>query len=128
MKSPQINRLLVVDDDPGFLEMVKEAFSHLNDYKITTVEDPIQAVSEMKRQDFPVVLLDYNLPTLNGNDLISALQGINPHSKFIILSGMGGSEIEEKFKGLGYYCYFEKGSIQVQCLREKVQEAFDLAG
>lgn len=124
MGNPQTQRLLVVDDDPGFAEMIIGAFSHLKHYKISTASNPVEAVNAMKRQHFQVVLLDYGLPTINGDDLMGVLQNINPQACFIVVSGLGEAEIENKFRGHGYFCFFEKGSLQVQRLREEVQRAF----
>jgi DNA-binding NtrC family response regulator len=116
-------RLLVIDDDHGFLDLIRSIFQH-SDFDIRCVDKPAEAVNAMREQNFPVVLLDYQLPIVNGNQLIAVLQEINPRTRFIILTGVGGEEVEEKFKGLGYFAFFEKGSLQVEKLREKIQAAF----
>jgi DNA-binding NtrC family response regulator len=118
------HKLLIVDDDHGFLDVMGDVFRSF-DYDVTCAATPVDAVSEMKRKSFKVVLLDYQLPLVDGSQLISSLQEIEPDARFIVLTGMGGDEIENKFKGRGYYAFFQKGSLQIEDLHQKVQEAFE---
>lgn len=117
------NNLLIVDDDHGFLDLLKDVFKPY-DFKVTCVDKPTDAVAKAKDKPFDVVLLDYQLPQLNGDQLIAVMQEINPRTRFIVLTGMGGEEIEDKFRGRGYFGFFEKGSIDVQKLRDTIISAF----
>jgi len=103
---------------------MREVFGQYG-FQITCVEREIDAVTEMKAQKHRVVLLDYQLPLVNGDHLIAVLQEANPNARFIIITGLINQDIEEKFKGLGYYAFFEKAHIDVDKLRTKVMEAFD---
>lgn len=115
--------LLIVDDDHGFLDLLKEVFKPF-DFSVTCVDKPTDAVAQSKKKPFDVVLLDYQLPQLNGDQLIAVLQEVNPRTRFIVLTGMGGDEIEDKFRGRGYFGFFEKGSIDIQKLRDSIVSAF----
>ena len=115
--------LLVVDDDHGFLDLIQGIFQG-SQFQLKCVADPPAAVEAMTEAVYKVVILDYRLPKFNGDHLISILQHINPTARFIILTGAGSDEVEEKFKGLGYYAFFEKGSLEIPKLRDTVQEAF----
>jgi len=103
---------------------MREVFGQFG-LNITCVEREIDAVNAMKEKQHRVVLLDYQLPLVNGDHLISVLQSANPSARFIIITGLGNEEIEEKFKGLGYFAFFEKAHIDVDRLRETVMKAFE---
>ena len=120
--APERKNLLIVDDDHGFLDLLKDVFRHL-DFNVTCADKPTDAVSLSRKKAFDVVLLDYQLPQLNGDQLIAIMQEINPLTQFIILTGLRGDEIEEKFKGRGYFAFFEKGHIEIQKLRDTIMAA-----
>lgn len=115
--------LLIVDDDHGFLDLLKDVLRGY-DYNVVCADKPTDAVSQSRKKAFDVVLLDYQLPQLNGDQLIAIMQEINPRTRFIVLTGLGGEEIEEKFKGRGYFAFFEKGAIDIQKLRDTIVSAF----
>ena len=121
--SGERKNLLIVDDDHGFLDLLKDVFRNY-DFNVVCADKPTDAVAQSKRRVFSVVLLDYQLPQLNGDQLIAIMQEINPSTRFIILTGMGGEEIEEKFRGLGYFAFFEKGRIDIEKLRSTILNAF----
>ncbi|MBP9733816.1 MAG: response regulator [Candidatus Omnitrophica bacterium] len=122
--SPERKNLLIVDDDHGFLDLLKDVFKPYP-YNLTCVDKPTEAVNQSKSKTFDVALLDYQLPQLNGDQLIAVMQEINPRTRFIVLTGMGGDEIEDKFRGRGYFGFFEKGQIDIQKLRDTIVSAFE---
>ena len=122
--APERRKLLIVDDDRGFLDLLKDVFG-TSEFDVVCVDKPTEAVARSRVKSFDVVLLDYQLPQINGDRLIAVLQEINPRTRFVILTGMGGDEIEDKFKGLGYFAFFEKGSIDIQALRGTILNAFN---
>src|SRR5215216_5918206 len=99
-------RLMIVDDDPSFLDLMQDYFvSH--QYGVACVDDAVKALSTMREKGFKVVVLDYSMPEVMGNELIAMLQHINPQARFIIVTGLRSEEVEQKFKGLGYFACFE---------------------
>ena len=118
----QKNKLLIIDDDLGFSLMVADYFKSIG-YQAHTAENMDEAVQIYRRERPKVVLLDFNMPLVTGEKLLPVLQEINPGVRVIVVTGCIGEEVEEKFKGLGYYAFFEKGSLSLESLEEKVQEA-----
>ena len=116
------NKLLIIDDDLGFLLMVADYF-RAHGYEVHTAESGDQAVKIYKRERPKVVLLDFNMPLVTGEKLLPLLQSVDPAVRAIVVTGYIGEEVEERFKGLGYYAFFEKGSLSLESLEEKVQEA-----
>ncbi len=116
-------KVLVVDDDRGFLDLVRSYFvSH--QYEVACAESPTRALQTMREGRFKVVILDYQMPEANGDELIAMLQRINPTARFIIVTGVLSGEVEARFKGLGYFSYFEKGQLALKALEESVLQAF----
>ncbi len=115
-------KLLIIDDEPNFTSLVVEYFkSHGYDAReALNLED---AITVFRNQRPDVVLLDFNMPMMTGEKFLPILQTMNPHVRVIVVSGCIQEEVEENFKGLGYYGFFEKGDLSLEKVRSKVEEA-----
>ena len=117
-------RLLVVDDEEGFLEIVKDYFTSQG-YEVITASNVDEALKNFSRYLPKVVLLDFNLPIISGEKILPLFQSVQPTVRVIVLTGCIGEEVEERFKGLGYFAYFEKSGLKLENVRNKVEEAFN---
>ena len=116
------NKILVIDDEANFVELVTEYFrgAGYNVRAATNLEDAIQAFRQQKPK---VVMLDFNMPMVTGEKFLPILQNLNPSVRIIVVSGCLEEDVEKKFKGLGYYAFFEKGDLSLEKVRAKVDEA-----
>lgn len=117
-------KILIIDDDRAFLDLLEGYFAS-HQYETTCVDTTAKAFAAMREGKYKVVILDYSMPEINGNELIGMLQQINPLARFIVVTGMLSEDVEEKFRGLGYFAYFEKGQLPFKALEETVLRAFD---
>ena len=115
-------KLLVIDDEAAFTEMVVEFF-RTKGYDIRSASNLEDAVTAYRQHRPKVVLLDFNMPMVTGDKFLPILQNLNPSVKVIVITGCIEEEVEEKFKGLGYFAFFEKGNLSLEKVRKKVDEA-----
>lgn len=59
-------RILIVDDDEELLDLLKTVFKNDQYVKLFTAQDPFEVMEMMSVQVFDLVILDWNLPKLNG--------------------------------------------------------------
>jgi len=119
-------KVLVVDDH----ELVREGIVRLlklfdNIEVIGEAADGLEAVSKV-REDFPdLVLLDLNMPRMNGIDAIRKIKEISPEIKVIILTIHDDEEYVYKVTKAG-----AEGFIQKDITSEELNEAINkvLAG
>jgi DNA-binding NtrC family response regulator len=106
MKSEAIH-VLAVDDE----ELVLEAVSTLlmeEGYQVETAKDGVAAINTLQQKTFDLVLLDINLPRVDG---VEVLKYINDHSldtQVIMLTGMHDIKIAVECMQLGAYNYITK--------------------
>jgi PAS domain S-box-containing protein len=101
------HRVLIVDDDPTFAEMLRVVFSSYG-YQpevATTGEGARQAFRERPAQ---VVLLDYHLPDVNGDLLLQEFKQINPLSVVLMVTGDTTPELATRFMRQGASAYTQK--------------------
>ena len=117
-------KILLVEDDAGFKELVSDYFTSAG-FGVSSTDNLEEAVKLFRRYRPRVVLLDFQMPGATGDKFLPEFQAVDPHVKVIVLSGHLYEEVEGKFKGLGYYAYFEKGTLSLDKLRKKVDEALE---
>ena len=105
-------KILVIDDEKNFAEMITEYFKSVG-YDARLALNLEDAVNVFRAQKPGVVLLDFNMPMVTGEKFLPILQKMNPMVKVIVVTGMIHEEVEEKFKGLGYYGFVEKGHMSL---------------
>jgi diguanylate cyclase (GGDEF)-like protein len=79
-------RILVVDDDTFILETLREGLS-LRGYLCETAVDAITALELMGNKPFHGVVIDINLPDMNGFDLTRKVKKSNPDIAVIMMTG-----------------------------------------
>ena len=115
-------KLMVVDDDPAFLRLIEEYYKN-HGFDVATADNLESAISLFRRQRPKVVILDFNMPIVSGEKFLPILQSVDPKVRVIVVTGYLQEEVEEKFKGLGYFAFLKKGDLSLETLQAKVDEA-----
>jgi two-component system response regulator (stage 0 sporulation protein F) len=100
-------RLLIVDDNAELTETFKDIFE-LKGFEVVTALDGEQALAEVRKQDFDVVLLDLVLPGMNGAATLREIRKLNDQTKFVVVTAYTGSEQVEEVKNNGALRVFAK--------------------
>ena len=82
MKKKNIS-ILVVDDDPDIVEIVKYNLSN-EDYKVHTAKDGIEAVEKAKKKKPNLILLDVMMPEMDGIEACEKIREIKGLDKTVI--------------------------------------------
>ena len=83
-------KVLIVDDERPALD----ALTHLSmslGYEAIPVEEPMEALKNYKKWSPDLVLMDRNMPEMNGSTCIKEIVKIDPAAKIIVVSGYDGS-------------------------------------
>lgn len=101
------NRVMFVDDEEG-VRLSGDRVLTDKGFNVTTAGDGATAISELQEHPVDVVVADLRMPTVDGLQLLEWIQGEQPETKFILLTGYGSDEVERKAKELGAYGYLNK--------------------
>lgn len=75
---PNVHNLLIVDDDPAMVRFVQQSFragsQSGNGYRLLTVFTGQEALETLQRQQVDAILLDLELPDINGWDWLRRIQ------------------------------------------------------
>jgi two-component system response regulator HydG len=100
-------RLLVVDDEPTICDALRVALSS-DGYTVQTVENAIQAIAELERQEIDLVLADLSLPRVSGLELLDRVKKSWPGVEVIVITGQGSIATAVDAIKRGAYHYVTK--------------------
>ena len=66
-------RLLVIDDAEDILRLFKSLLADLGIYDITTATNGQDAINELMTNEYDLVILDIELPDINGKQILDAI-------------------------------------------------------
>jgi DNA-binding NtrC family response regulator len=115
------HNILVVDDDRIILDSVCE-FLRLEDYIPTGAETIKEAMEQLRRRIFSVVVTDISMPDGNGLGLLRTIKKHYPELVVIVITGYGSIENAVEAIKLGAYDYLTKPIIDDE-LRLAVEKA-----
>lgn len=69
-KEKFVKRVLIIDDDKDMSELLKYRLQEDKKIKVLTAEDPFEALEVMNHQVVDTIILDWNLPELNGSETL----------------------------------------------------------
>lgn len=72
-------KLLIVEDD-GIIRMVIEKFSILKGWKVVLAEDGSAALDAYQKQEFDVIIMDCQMPVLDGYKTTGAIRQLESQS------------------------------------------------
>jgi len=119
--------ILLVDDDESIRVMTTKMLKAIG-YDVISVPDGAQALRVIKAREknLACVLLDLNMPVMNGEETYREIRKIDRTLPVIISSGYGEQEISEKFSEQSALGVIRK-PYQMATLRHKIEETLQLA-
>ena len=102
-------KIICIDDSPTILKEIKR-FLDPKKFEVKAIENPVQAVPIIFRIQPDLILLDINMPNINGYRLCGLLRSSNhcDHTPIIMVTGNTGLIDKARAKLAGATDYFTK--------------------
>lgn len=114
-------RILVVEDELDLLDAIAEGL-RIDGYAVDTSDDGEEGLELALVNDYDLVILDLNLPNIDGIDILKTIRENNKLTKVLILTAR--STIEDRVKGLDLGAndylvkpfHFDELEARIRCL------------
>jgi DNA-binding response OmpR family regulator len=116
----QAKRILIVDDDALSLELLKQLLEP-EGYLINTATDGIDALHEISKAKYDLILSDISMPNFSGYQLLAFMQQKNIDIPVVFISGHVTTEDEIKGLKMGAVEYLKK-PVQPDLLLLRLQK------
>jgi CheY-like chemotaxis protein len=109
-ESSQRRQYLVVDDDPQFLTAVTASLKELSEGRcaIRTATNHSHALEQLKAQPVDAVVLDVEMPVMDGIEFLRLLGRTHPGQQVVMLSGRVDEAARKTCLDLGATLFLEK--------------------
>jgi len=107
-------RVLLVDDDEATVELSTRFLEReLTDVSVTGLTDPVMVAEHVREREYDCIVSDYDMPDLNGLDLLAALREDGCQVPFVLFTGKGNEEIASQAISAGVDEYLQKDGPDV---------------
>lgn len=100
--------VLVVDDDQGLRMSVKTSLLATGRFGVDEAFDGVNALEKVKSKQYNVVLLDVDMPRMNGHEALKAIKEHDPSILVLILTAYATIDDAVKVVKDGAYNYLQK--------------------
>lgn len=99
-------RVLVVDDDAGVRQMIADALA-AEHYQVQAAQDGREAIAQAKRQRPDLILLDVNMPQVDGWEVLESLRATAGRQTPVVVM-TAGFEAQDRALATGAQGYLGK--------------------
>ena len=100
-------QILVIDDDPTVLELVKLNLTY-EGYEVTTADTGEKGLKLAEGNRFDLILTDLHLPDLDGIEIVKKVKERAPEIEIIMISGLGTITNAVEATKAGAFYFIEK--------------------
>ena len=103
-------KILLLDDDQDFLDLYKEMLSqHLSCLpEVRTASSGSRALSLLESETFTLMIVDLNMPKMDGLQVLSIARRKYPQLKVVVLTGMRDDQFRTRAYAMGVDQYWIK--------------------
>jgi len=114
-------KVLLVDDEEDFLEAMAERM-RARDMEVTTASSAGEAFKKMESETFDAIVLDFQMPEMDGMEALKSIKAKRPESQIILLTGFATVEKGVQAMKEGAADFMEKPA-DLEVLSQKIKEA-----
>jgi DNA-binding response OmpR family regulator len=130
---PFTKDILIIDDDPDITLTFKKGLEAENEnsnnkifFKVYTYNDPLEALSQFKPNFYDLLLIDINMPKMNGFELSTKILelDVNPKICFMSSGQINQEALREQYPTLSIGCFIKK-PVTIEDLVRRVKAELD---
>jgi len=123
MSSQNKIKLLMVDDEIKFLESISKRLV-LKNFDVTTASNGKEAIASAEKDLFDVAVVDFQMPGMDGAQVLKALKDKHKYLEIIMLTGHATVDSAVECTKLGAFKYLEK-PYAFEKLVDSITEAYE---
>nr|WP_319540556.1 response regulator [uncultured Methanospirillum sp.] len=102
-------RVLHVDDEPMICDVTRLCLERGGRFRVDVVYNAEEALALLRSGSYSCVISDYEMPTMNGIELLKEIRSFDPEIPFILFSGRGKETVVIEAINTGADFFIQKG-------------------
>ena len=121
-------KLLFADDEPYLQELMRNELPRMG-HEVTVCPDGLTAVASLDKNTFDCILVDLDMPGMNGLEVIQKTKSVSPNTEAIVLTGKSSLESAIAALRQGAFDYLTKPCklVEIDALLKRVMDKRELA-
>jgi len=126
-KSPDRLKILFADDEPGIQELMSMELPRMG-HEVTVCPDGLVAAAALKRNTYDCVLVDLDMPGMNGIQVIELAKEISPETEAVVLTGKSSLDTAIAALRQGVFDYLTKPCklVELESLLSRIAQKREL--
>jgi len=112
--------VLLIDDEPALLEVLRLFSERSREMSVHTAQSAIEALKILPEKTFDAIIVDYDMPELNGIEFLKILRSEGDTTPVIIFTGVGHERTAIEAINNGANFFLQKGEDPQMQFRELV--------
>lgn len=104
-----MTRVLYIDDETTLLTLTRIYLKEEADLDVEVAASAEEGLIRLKNESFDAIISDYDMPDMDGIELLKCVRNENPTIPFIVFTGKGREEIVIEALNYGADFYLQKG-------------------
>ncbi|UCD84087.1 MAG: response regulator [Deltaproteobacteria bacterium] len=117
-------KILIIDDEEVVLEFFQELLAE-DDYSVSVAKNGEEGLEVMGREFFNLLIVDKNLPGINGLEVIRKAKKLSPDTEAIMVTGYASFESVTEALELGVISYITKPFEDITKVKENIKRALE---
>ena len=117
--------LVAIDDELEFTKTIDQFFSQRG-FEVHVALTGTSGVELVDYHKPDVVLVDFKLPGLDGDQILQHIRKTHPHTKVIVITAYNdGGKTRDRLLAMGAFAHFDKPVSSLRDLSETIKRALD---
>lgn len=113
-------KIMLIDDDDVILMALEEILSISIEIEFESYTDPSEALSRLKEARFSLIITDFMMPGIRGDEIRKSAREIQPDIPVLIMSGYDPETSDELKKVITKECFIKKPFDDIENLANLV--------
>lgn len=122
-----MTKIAIIEDDQVINQMYRMKFEAAG-FDVATASDGEAGVAIVKKFHPDLILLDLQMPNMNGVEALSLIRALPSHKQtpVIVLTNLGEEEAPDGLRKLGVHSYIVKANFTPRQVVERVKHALNI--
>lgn len=120
--------ILVVDDDAALLEAMRVFLTRTSDVHVQTAQTSNDALSMLSTSRFDAIVLDYDMPEIDGLEILRIIRSRGDTTPVILFTGVGREHAAIEALNLGADYFVKKGDnpeVVLRTVLDRIEQAVE---
>ena len=113
-------KIAIIDDEHKILDSLEKFLSRKKIYEIDTYANPLNALDNVKRSKYDLILLDISMPQMDGIDFLKEAKEASPSTKVVMITANSTLDRAIECNSFGAENYLTKPFISLRDVENKI--------